>query len=98
MDAGLPLAVDGGIARHGLGGRVVVRVGAVQEGLPALALGERRVEHQPRTRLRIHGTAAWRGPVLGIETEEKRSKKESGCVTTDVLTVAGQDHDKPTHT
>lgn len=60
----LPLTVDGGVAGHGFGGRVEVRVRAVQEGLPALALGERRVDHQPGTRLRIHGTASWRGAIL----------------------------------
>lgn len=66
-----PLTVDGGVAWHGFGRRVVVGVRAVQEGLPALTLGERGVKHQPRTRLRIHGTAAWRGTILRIEAEEE---------------------------
>lgn len=95
MNVGLPLAVDGGVAGHGLRGGVVVGVGAVQEGLPALALGERGVEHQPRTRLRIHGTAAWRGPVLRIEAEEESGKwlRHNRCAT-----AAGRDHEKPKHT
>ena len=74
MAACLPLTVDGGVAWHCFGGRVVVGVRAVQEGLPALALGERRVEHQPRTRLRIHGTAAWRGTIFWIEAEGLETK------------------------
>lgn len=39
------------------------------------------MEHQPRTRLRIHGTAAWRGTILRIEAGE-REKRGEGEVTT----------------
>lgn len=70
----LPLTVDGGVAWHGFGGCVVVGVWTVQEGLPALALGKRGVEHQPRTRLRIHGTAAWRGAILRIKAGGERTQ------------------------
>lgn len=73
----LPLTVDGGVARHGFGRCVVVWVRAVQEGLSPLALWERRVKHQPRTRLRIHGTAAWWRAIFWIEADGRKEGKVS---------------------
>lgn len=55
------------------------------------------MEHQSRTRLRIHGTAAWRGPVLGIEAGESTKKRKRlhhiRCVK-----LAEQGRDQPKHT
>lgn len=44
------VAGDGGVAGHGLWGQVVVAVGAVEEGLAALAVGEGALQDQPRAR------------------------------------------------
>lgn len=73
----LPLTVDGGVAGHGFGRCVVVWVRTVQEGLSPLALGKRRVKHQPRTRLRIHGTAAWWRAIFWIKADERKEGKVS---------------------
>lgn len=90
----LPLTVDGGVARHGFGGCVIVGVGAVQEGLPALALGERRVKHNPGARLRVHGAAAWRRAILCIEAGED----QRGNLCLHLLdTFRGDKNKHPTH-
>lgn len=72
-----PLTIDGGVTWHGFRGCVVVGVRAVQEGFPALALGEGGMQHQPRTRLRIHGTAAWRGTIFWVEAERRGTQNKT---------------------
>lgn len=47
------VAGDGGVAGHGFWGQVVVAVGAVEEGLAALAVGERPLQDQPRAGLGV---------------------------------------------
>lgn len=93
-----PLAVDRGVSWHGFGRRVIVRVRAVQEGFPALALGERGVQHQPWTRLRIHGAPAWWGTIFWIEAEKGKSSKHfheatKRCITLRRNTVQVEDRE-----
>lgn len=59
---------NGGVAGHGFRGQVVVAVGAVQEGLPALAMGEGALEDQPRARagLGVQHAPAW-GAILQVK-------------------------------
>ncbi|TNN48942.1 hypothetical protein EYF80_040832 [Liparis tanakae] len=69
---------DGGVPGHGLGRQVVVAVGAVQEGLPPLAVArEVGVEDQPRAGggLGVQGAAAGRRAILHIEAGRKQREK-----------------------
>lgn len=62
------VAGDGRVAGHGFWGQVVVAVGAVEEGLAALAMGEGALQDQPRTRAGLGvQRAAARGAILQVE-------------------------------
>jgi len=62
------VAGDGGVAGHGFRGQVVVAVGAVEEGLAALAVGEAALQDQPRARAGLGvQRAPARGAILQVE-------------------------------
>lgn len=68
------VAGDGGVAGHGFWGQVVVAVGAVEEGLAALAVGEGALQDQPRART---GLGVQRGPAGGAILQVKAARGEA---------------------
>lgn len=68
----------GWVSGHGLGWKVKVRIGAIQEGLPPLTVREIGLQHKARawTGLGLQRTAAHRQPILNIKTEERKTERK----------------------
>ena len=70
------VAGGGWVAGHIFGRKVEVGVGAVEEGLATLTVGEVGLKHQTRTRarLRVQRTATHREAILHVKTTERERK------------------------